>query len=87
MLSTAKLLTTAIANTALFTTLFNSISIDASGSSFSAKEISPGIYSRIGTRETLTSSNSLQYILWNTHMSDEYGYPTDITRDIMPVRF
>jgi len=28
---------------------------------------------------------SLQSILKNTHGSKEYGYPTDITRDIYPV--
>ena len=30
-------------------------------------------------------TSSLQSILKNTHGSQEYGYPTDITRDILPV--
>lgn len=30
-------------------------------------------------------ASSLQNILDNTHSSYEYGYPTDITRDILPV--
>lgn len=32
-----------------------------------------------------TITSSLQSILKNTHGSQEYGYPTDITRDILPV--
>lgn len=31
-------------------------------------------------------TSSLQSILKNTHGSKDYVYPTDITRDIMPVR-
>jgi hypothetical protein len=30
-------------------------------------------------------TSSLQSILRNTHGSSDYGYPTDITRDILPV--
>ncbi|KAJ5113921.1 hypothetical protein N7456_002455 [Penicillium angulare] len=30
-------------------------------------------------------TSSLQYVLKNTHGSKEYGYPTDITRDILPI--
>ncbi|CAI7611826.1 unnamed protein product [Penicillium pancosmium] len=30
-------------------------------------------------------TSSLQNILKNTHASNDYGYPTDITRDILPV--
>lgn len=30
-------------------------------------------------------TSSLQSILKNTHGSKDYGYPTDITRDIIPV--
>lgn len=30
-------------------------------------------------------TTSLQSILKNTHGSKDYGYPTDLTRDILPV--
>lgn len=32
-------------------------------------------------------TSDLQSILKNTHHSKEYGYPTDITRDLLPVRY
>ncbi|KAJ6007543.1 hypothetical protein N7540_011519 [Penicillium herquei] len=32
-----------------------------------------------------TITSSLQYVLKNTHGSKEYEYPTDITRDILPI--
>jgi hypothetical protein len=32
-------------------------------------------------------TSGLQSILKNTHHSKEYGYPTDITRDLLPVRY
>jgi hypothetical protein len=32
-------------------------------------------------------TSSLQNILGNTHGSKDYGYPTDLTRDILPVSF
>lgn len=32
-----------------------------------------------------TVTSSLQSILMNTHGSKDYEYPTDITRDILPV--
>jgi len=35
---------------------------------------------------SLDISNSLQNILDNTHGSDLYAYPTDLTRGILPVR-
>lgn len=34
-----------------------------------------------------TITNSLEAILTNTHGSNEYGYPTDLTRDIYPVSY
>jgi hypothetical protein len=30
-------------------------------------------------------TSGLQSILKNTHLSRDYGYPTDITRDLLPV--
>jgi ABC-type uncharacterized transport system permease subunit len=30
-------------------------------------------------------TSSLQSILKNTHGSKDYGYPTDLTRDLLPV--
>lgn len=32
-----------------------------------------------------TITSSLQHILQNTHGGNEYQYPTDITRDLLPV--
>lgn len=32
-----------------------------------------------------TITSSLQSILKNTHGSTDYGYPTDLTRDLLPV--
>lgn len=32
-------------------------------------------------------TSSLQSILKNTHHSKDYGYPTDITRDLLPVSY
>lgn len=32
-------------------------------------------------------TSGLQSILKNTHHSKEYGYPTDITRDLLPVGY
>lgn len=32
-------------------------------------------------------TSGLQSILKNTHHSKEYGYPTDITRDLLPVSY
>lgn len=34
-----------------------------------------------------TITSSLQHILQNTHGGKEYQYPTDITRDLLPVSF
>jgi hypothetical protein len=34
-----------------------------------------------------TITSSLQHILQNTHGGNEYQYPTDITRDLLPVRY
>lgn len=38
-----------------------------------------------GTAEGLDISTTLQNILSNTHNSDAYTYPTDLTRGIVPV--
>lgn len=32
-------------------------------------------------------TSGLQSILKNTHLSKDYGYPTDITRDLLPVSY
>lgn len=39
----------------------------------------------IPSAEGLSISESLQSILSNTHNSDAYSYPTDLTRGIIPV--